>query len=65
VGLDTAYLGNAALCLVVYGGAAGNLRSKLGWLISMVIVWPIVLELIWFFGQTFRTQRSQLNPRAA
>jgi hypothetical protein len=65
VGLDTAYLANAALCLVVYGGAVGNLRSKLGWLISMVIVWPIVLELIWFFGQTFRTQRSQLNPRAA
>ena len=65
VGLDTAYLANAALCLVVYGGAAGNLRSKSGWLISMVIVWPIVFELIWFFGQTFRTQRSQLNPRTA
>jgi hypothetical protein len=65
VGLDTAYLANAALCLVVYSGAAGNLRSKSGWLISMVIVWPIVFELIWLFGQTFRTQRSQLNPRTA
>jgi hypothetical protein len=31
----------------------------------MVIVWPIVFELIWFFGQTFRTQRSPLNPGAA
>lgn len=65
VGLDTAYLANAALCLVVYSGAAGNLRSKSGWLISMVIVWPIVIELVWLFGQTFRTQRSQLNPRTA
>jgi hypothetical protein len=65
VGLDTAYLANAALCLVVYSGAAGNLRSKSGWLVSMVIVWPIVFELIWLFGQTFRTQRSLLNPRVA
>ncbi len=65
VGLDTAYLANAALCLVVYSGAAGNLRSKSGWLVSMVIVWPIVFELIWLFGQTFRAQASQLNPRAA
>lgn len=65
VGLDTAYLANAALCLVVYGGSAGNLWSKSGWLVSMVIFWPIVFELIWLFGQTFRTQGSQLNPRAA
>jgi hypothetical protein len=65
VGLDTAYLANAALCLVVYSGAAGNLRSKSGWLVTMVIVWPIVFELLWLFGQTFRTQESQLNPRAA
>ena len=64
VGLDTAYLANAALCLVVYSGAPGNLRSKSGWLISMVIVWPIVFELIWVFGQTFQTQKSQLDPGA-
>jgi len=65
VGLDTAYLANAALCLVVYGGAPGNLWSKSGWLVSIVIVWPILFELIWLFGQTFRTHVSQLNPRAA
>jgi hypothetical protein len=65
VGLDAAYLANAALCLVVYSGAAGNLRSKSGWLVSMVIVWPIVFELIWLFAQTFRAEGSQLNPRAA
>jgi hypothetical protein len=65
VGLDTAYLANAALCLVVYSGATGSLQSKSGWLISMVIVWPIVFELIRFFGQTIRTQRSLLNPGVA
>jgi hypothetical protein len=65
VGLDTAYLANAALCLVVYSGAAGNLWSKSGWLLSMVIVWPIGFELIWLFGQTFRTQGPRHNPRVA
>jgi hypothetical protein len=65
VGLDTAYLANAALCLVVYSGTAGNLGSKSGWLVSMVIIWPIAFELVWLFGLTFRTQASHLNPRAA
>ena len=65
LGLDAAYLANAALCLVVYNGAAGNLWSKSGWLLTMVIVWPIGLELLWLFGQSFRTQGSQLNPRVA
>jgi hypothetical protein len=55
VGLDTAYLANAALCLVVYAGAAGNPWSKAGWLVTMVIVWPIVGEIFWLFIQTFRT----------
>ena len=55
VGLNTAYLANTALCLVVYAGATGSEWSKLGWLISMVIVWPIVSELIWLLSQTFRT----------
>jgi hypothetical protein len=57
-GLDTAYLANAALCLVVYSDATGDLRSRSGWLISLVIVWPIVFGLIWRFIDTFRTQGS-------
>ena len=56
--LTTAYLANAALCLVVYNGAAGNVRSKAGWLVTMVIVWPMALELIWIFIQTFRAEPS-------
>jgi hypothetical protein len=65
VGLDTAYLANAGLCLVVYAGAGGNIGSRLGWLVSIVIVWPIVFELIWLFIQTFKRNASQINSRAA
>ena len=58
VGLITAYLANAALCLVVYSEATGSIGSRSGWLVSIVIVWPIVFELVWLFIQTFRTQES-------
>jgi hypothetical protein len=54
VGLNTAYLANAALCLVVYSGATGTVRSRSGWLVTMVIVWPMALELVWIFIQTFK-----------
>jgi hypothetical protein len=63
VGLDTAYLANAALCLVVYSNATGSLWSKSGWLVSMVIVWPIVFEVVWLFLRTFRTDTSEMTPR--
>lgn len=59
VGLDTAYLANAALCLVVYSEATGSLWSRSGWLVSIVIVWPIAADLIWLFIQTLRTHESQ------
>jgi len=49
VGLNTAYLANAALCLVVYGPMPGVLRSRYGWIVTMVIVWPMLLELVWIF----------------
>jgi hypothetical protein len=63
LGLDTAYLANAALCLVVYSGATGNIWSRSGWVVSMVIIWPIASELLWFFVETFRTQ-GQISLRA-
>jgi hypothetical protein len=65
VGLNTAYLANATLCLVVYGGATGTKWSKSGWLISIVIVWPIVSELIWILIETFRSKTALLQLRAA
>jgi hypothetical protein len=51
--LDTAYLANMALCLVVYAGAPGELSSRVGWAVSMVIVWPIALELGWVYVEAF------------
>jgi hypothetical protein len=64
-GLETAYLANAALCLVVYAGAAGNLSSRSGWFVAIVIVWPIVLELAWLLIQALRKSVPQIDPRAA
>lgn len=54
VGLNAAYLANASLCLVVYSQAPGPASSRLGWLVSMGLVWPMLLELLWLFGQAFR-----------
>jgi hypothetical protein len=52
VGLSAAYLANASLCLIVYGAAPGSIASRLGWLVTLVIVWPILLEMIWLIVQT-------------
>ena len=52
VGLNAAYLANAALCLVVYSNATGNVGSRSGWLVTIAIVWPLILELAWIFVQS-------------
>jgi hypothetical protein len=57
--LITAYLANAALCLVVYSNAAGPVTSRAGWLITAVIVWPMSLELIWTYIDSFRRGAQQ------
>jgi hypothetical protein len=49
VGLNSAYLANAALCLVVYGPMPGTISSRYGWIVMMVIVWPMLLEVVWIF----------------
>jgi hypothetical protein len=64
-GLDTAYLANMSLCLVVYAGAPGNIGSRSGWFMAAVIVWSILLELIWIFIRAFETSAVQTNPRTA
>jgi hypothetical protein len=56
VGLNTAYLANAALCLIVYSSATGPIRSRYGWLVTMVIVWPMLLETLWIFIQSSKAQ---------
>jgi hypothetical protein len=56
LGIDTAYLANMALVLVVYAGAAGPLSSRVGWFVAMVIVWPMALEVVFLFAQSFRVK---------
>lgn len=53
-GLDTAYLANAALCLVVYAEATGPAWSRLGWIVTMWTVWPMTLELITILARGFK-----------
>ena len=64
-GLDTAYLANMSLCLVVYAGAPGSFASRSGWFVEAAIVWPILIELVWALAQTFRTSAAQLKPHTA
>jgi hypothetical protein len=63
VGLNTAYLANAVLCLIVYSSAIGPIRSRSGWFVTMVIVWPMVQEIIWTFVQTSKAQTSVVVDR--
>jgi hypothetical protein len=59
IALGAAYLANAALCLVVYSDAVGNTASRSGWFVTAVIVWPMSIELIARFAETFRTLPAQ------
>jgi hypothetical protein len=63
LGLSTAYLANAALCLVVYSNAEGPVTSRSGWLITMMIVWPMALEAAWIFSQSVRPRSAPLVTR--
>lgn len=47
IGLTAAYLANAFLCLIVYGEAKFNNQSRSGWYVTLVIVLPMLIELIW------------------
>lgn len=57
VGLDAAYLANSALCLIMFREPSGIHWGRAGWLISAVIFWPILLEMIWLLVQALRVSR--------
>jgi len=63
VGLSTAYLANAALCLVVYSNADGPFASRSGWLLTMIIMWPMTLEIVWIFIRSRRRNSAPLVSR--
>jgi hypothetical protein len=64
-GLDAAYLANTALCLVVYSEATGTIWSRAGWLVSMVIVWPIAFDLILLLRMSLRSDTPVVGTRVA
>jgi len=54
--LNTAYIANLSLCLLVYSEATGSVRSRSGWFVMMVMVWPMMVELLWIMIQAFKTR---------
>jgi hypothetical protein len=60
-GLETAYLANATLCLVVYAEATGTVWSRLGWMVTMGTVWPMALELVTILARSVVTGQDQLQ----
>lgn len=62
IGLNTAYLANLALCLVVYSEASGTFWSRSGWFVSAFLAWPIAFEIGWLFFLTFKSPVRKLSP---
>lgn len=58
--LNTAYLANAALCLIVYAGSPGDFSTRYGWTVAMVLVWPMAAELVWIWGEALRGTREMV-----
>ena len=59
--LNAAYLGNAALCLVVYSDSPGPFSSKAGWYVTVIVFWPILAELIWHLVHFQQVRPSRPN----
>ncbi len=49
MGITSAYLSNAFICLIVYGEAKFRDQSRSGWYLTLVIVIPMCIELIGLF----------------
>jgi hypothetical protein len=49
VAVNTAYLGNAALCLIVYSPGIGHLAANPGWPVTLGVVCFVVPEQVWIF----------------
>ncbi len=56
--LNTAYLANVTLCLVVYAGVPGEFATRSGWSVAMVLVWPMAAELVWLWGEALSGARA-------
>ncbi len=47
INICAAYLSNAFLCLIVYGEAKFQGQSRSGWYLTVIIVLPILIEMMW------------------
>lgn len=65
VGLNAAYLANSTLCLIMFREPTGLHWWRVGWLVSVVIYWPILLDLIWLLIQTFRAKGRESVSKPA
>jgi hypothetical protein len=52
VAVNTAYLGNAALCLIVYSPGIGQLGANPGWPVTMGVLCFVVPEQLWIFARS-------------
>jgi hypothetical protein len=52
--LLAAYLANISLCLVVYASAPGSPSTRSGWFVTMGLVCPMALELLWLLTRSIR-----------
>ena len=59
VALNTAYLANAALCLIIYLRGIGQLGSNPGWPVTLGVVCCIVPEPVWNLAAARRSRGSQ------
>ncbi len=59
--LNTAYLSNMALCLVVYAGAPGEFATRSGWTVAMVLVWPMAAELVGIWVEALKGTRDTVT----
>lgn len=64
-GLYTAYLANAVFCLVIYAPMPGTAGSRSGSITTLVIMWPMLLEMVWIFVHSFKTAIRKRNTTTA
>jgi hypothetical protein len=57
IGICAAYLSNAFLCLIVYGEAKFQNQSRSGWYLTLIIVLPVLMELIWLLFRKSDTSK--------
>jgi len=58
IGLTSAYLANAFLCLIVYGEPEFYNQPRSGWYITLVIIIPMLIELTWLLFKKLNAYKA-------